>query len=88
MLQKPMHEGSWGHEGGICHRSGLEHVAARGRDGARRGSGQMGFIPCAPPGTCRMWSFHPPLTASFVGLESPPSFLCALMPLDPGHVLQ
>lgn len=45
VLQELMHEGSRGHEGGICHRSGLEHVVARGRDGTPRGSGQMGFIP-------------------------------------------
>jgi len=61
--------------------------------GARGGTGKAWGSQKQQPdglyhGACQMLSFHPPLMASFVGLVSPPSCLCALMPSDPGHVPQ
>lgn len=62
-------------EGSRCHHGALEHGAARGRDRAPSSSGQMGFIPQAPPGMWWVWGFHTALSTSWAGILSLP--VCA-----------
>lgn len=87
VLQKLMHKGSWGHEGRICHCSGLEHVAARGRDGALQRQRPDGLYP-----PCTAWHVSDVvLPSTSYGILSWPcksTFLHTLMPSDPGHVPQ